>query len=214
MLNRPESALEIIIHSKADANEGILKIKDICKKKNIPVCINDRQIKLISAKDNCYAAGIFKKYESELDKKTDHVVLVNPENSGNLGTIIRTMAGFGITDLAVIRPAVDIFEPSVIRASMGSIFKINCRYFDKFGSYTGAFNNRTLYPFLTDGKNAIAALIPEAPFSFIFGGESSGLPKEFLHTGKSVFIPQSKNIDSFNLSIAVGIALYAAFSKR
>ena len=54
---------------------------------------------------------------------------------GNMGTIIRTCVGFGIKNLAVIEPAVDIFNPKVVRASMGAVFHVNiCRY-DSFDTY-------------------------------------------------------------------------------
>ncbi len=214
LLNRPESVLEIILNSKANNNEGVLKIKDICGKKGIPLCVNDAGIDLISSKENCYAAGVFKKYEGSPAKKKDHLVLVNPENAGNLGTILRTMAGFNITELALIRPAVDIFDPSVVRASMGSLFKINFKYYENFDGYAEDFKDRVFYPFLTNGKNRLDELAVKSPASYIFGGESSGLPEEFLHTGKSVVIPQSKEIDSLNLSIAVGIALYSIFGEN
>ena len=48
---------------------------------------------------------------------------------GNLGTIMRTMVGFGMEDLAIIRPGVDAYDPKVIRASMGSIFHLRFAYF-------------------------------------------------------------------------------------
>ena len=214
LLNRPESVLEIILNSKANDNEGILKIKDICRKKGILLRVDDSSIGLISSKENCYAAGVFKKYTTGLKAKKDHIVLVNPENAGNLGTIVRTMAGFKVTELALLRPAVDIFDPSVIRASMGSIFKCNFSYFENFKEYSGEFKDREWYPFLTNGKNKLNELEPASFGSYIFGGESSGLPEEFLHIGKSVVIPQSKEIDSLNLSIAVGIALYQIFGGK
>lgn len=54
----------------------------------------------------------------------NHVVLVNPSNAGNLGTIIRSCIGFGVEDIAIILPAVDLFDPKTIRASMGAKAKI------------------------------------------------------------------------------------------
>ena len=43
------------------------------------------------------------------------MVLVNPSDMGNMGTIIRTMLGFNYVNLAIIRPGVDVFDPRVIR---------------------------------------------------------------------------------------------------
>jgi len=67
-----------------------------------------------------------------------------------------------------------------------------------------------VYPFMTNG----AVLLPDAvfkpPFTLVFGNESSGLPEFYRNLGTSVTIPQSKAIDSLNLSVAIGIALYGA----
>lgn len=57
----------------------------------------------------------------------NHVVLVNPGILGNMGTIIRTMLGFNYTNLAIIRPG-DVFDPRVVRASMGALFNINFEF--------------------------------------------------------------------------------------
>jgi len=60
----------------------------------------------------------------ELEKEENHIVLVEPRNMGNVGTIIRTMLGFGYRNLVMIGPAVDIFDPMVIRSTMGALFKL------------------------------------------------------------------------------------------
>jgi len=203
---------KVFLHTKGNKNKGIIEIQNICREKNIPIETNDTFIEKIAAKGNCYAIGIFKKYKSKLYEKQNHVVLINPSDGGNLGTIIRTMVGFGFYNLAVILPSVDIFDPKVIRASMGSIFQINFEYFDNFDNYQNHFH-QNLYPFMTNGKENLATVLFKKPFAFIFGNESNGLPKEFLHKGTSVYIAQSKNIDSLNLSIAIGIVLYICSVK-
>ena len=60
---------------------------------------------------------------------------MNPSDMGNMGTIIRTGIGFGIRNLAIVEPAVDVFNPRVVRASMGSLFQMNFRYYDSFETY-------------------------------------------------------------------------------
>ena len=57
---------------------------------------------------------------------------------GNLGTILRSCLGFGMKDIAIIKPGVDIFDPKVVRASMGSIFSLNISYFNSFEDYKNA----------------------------------------------------------------------------
>jgi TrmH family RNA methyltransferase len=108
-----------------------------------------------------------------------------------------------------MRPAADIFDPKVVRASMGALFNINFQYFDTFAQYRDIFHHN-LYPFMTNGKTTLTEARFDPPFTLIFGNESSGLSDDFLPLGTSVTIPHSRNIDSLNLTIAVGIALYEA----
>ena len=127
--NKPDLVLRVYIKSNSYKNKGIGIIDDLCKRNKIDLIESDNTINKLSKKDNCFAIAIIKKYSMEL-KNTNHVVLVNPGDMGNMGTIIRTMLGFGYNDLAIIRPGVDVFDPKVVRASMGAIFNINFEYFE------------------------------------------------------------------------------------
>ncbi|MFR4947200.1 TrmH family RNA methyltransferase [Thomasclavelia spiroformis] len=210
--NKPELVLRVYIKSNSYKNKGIEIIENLCKRNKIDLIESDNTINKLSRKDNCFAIAIIKKYDTEL-KNTNHVVLVNPGDMGNMGTIIRTMLGFGYNDLAIIRPGVDVFDPKVVRASMGAIFNINFEYFDAFDDYLHKYPNRDIYSLMLKGAKNIHSIEPnEKNHSLVFGNESSGLPDEFLNYGQSIFIPHSDKIDSLNLSMALGITLYH-FSK-
>ena len=61
---------------------------------------------------------------------------------------------------------------------------------------------------MTGGNNDIRKTRFEKPYALIFGNESSGLPDDIRVQGKIISIPQTGKIDSLNLSVAAGIALY------
>ena len=154
--------------------------------------------------------GVFDKADSPIQPGQPHVVLVNPSDAGNLGTILRTGAGFGFHDFAIVRPGVDIYDPKVIRASMGAFFHIRFTYYDAFEDYRRQFPQQRLYSFMLKGRTALKQIPgrPDGPFSLVFGNEATGLPDEFLDYGESVLIRHSRQIDSLNLSIAFGIAAH------
>lgn len=204
-----EDCVRVILHSKGMKNQGVQKILDICNAHQIPYEINDKQTEKLSHKENCYAIGVFRKYECQLKTDKNHVVLVNPGDMGNMGTIMRTMVGFGIEDLAIIRPGVDAYDPKVVRASMGSIFHLRFAYFDDFETYLKQYP-RHVYCLMLKGATNLAKTTFEAPYALVFGNESSGLPDEFLQYGQSVLIHHTNKIDSLNLSMALGITLYEA----
>ncbi len=207
--SRPQSVICVLVSSKGARNEGVQKIEAICKSRRVAFEANDKAVDRLADKENVYAIGVFRKYLAPLDAKANHLVLVNPSDMGNLGTIARTMLGFGITNLALVRPAADIFDPKVVRSSMGAIFKLAFQYFDAFDDYRRLFSHNP-YPFMTNGKVTLDRANFESPFALVFGNESSGLPDEYLTVGASVSIPHTREIDSLNLPMAVGIALYEA----
>ena len=206
---QPTYVQRVLVSAQGERNEGVAQLRDLCGQNRIPVEVNDKQIIRLSPRENTYALGVFEKYQPRLDASANHLVLVNPADMGNLGTIIRTMLGFGVTNLALVKPAADIFDPRVIRASMGAVFRLNFEYFDSFDACHSAFPHH-LYPFLTNGATPLHEASFDIPYALIFGSESSGLPDAYRALGASVTIPHSDAIDSLNLSVAVAIALYAA----
>jgi TrmH family RNA methyltransferase len=209
----PESVLEVLFKEDSFKDGNIPVIQEECKKRNIPTQINNRLIDKISVKENTYVVGVFEKYTSKIKENENHMVFVNPSNTGNLGTILRTMLGFNFKNLAIIKPAVDMFDPLVVRASMGAIFSINFEYFNSIEEYISKFSAHHLYPFMLNGKSSIENVKFVKPYSIIHGNESKGLDEKFLELGESVYIPHSKSIDSLNLSVAAAISMWEA-SKR
>ncbi len=202
--NAPGLVIKIILSN--DISDIKYKIIDFCKNNNIEYVYDDKFISKVSEKENCYVIGIFKKENNKITRG-NHVVLVNPSNMGNVGTIIRTMVGFNYKDLVIITPAVDMFNPKLIRSSMGAIFNINFELFSSFEEYRLKYKNQNIYTFMLDGKQSISNVIKKEPYSLVFGNESSGLDNSYIKYN-SVVIPHNNKIDSLNLTIAIGIALY------
>src|SRR4051794_3774410 len=90
LTNQPQSVIRVLLQSKGEKNEGVVKIKELCGKQGIEAEVNDRLIERLAPNENSYAVGIFGKYTRELRTDRDHVVLVSPSDMGNMGTIMRT----------------------------------------------------------------------------------------------------------------------------
>ena len=193
--NHSDKIYTIFLKKEGIGSEGIEEVQRICKEKNIYVEINDRLIEKISIKENTYVVAVFKKYESKLLENQNHIVLVNPSN---------------VKDLAIIKPGVDIFDPLVIRSTMGALFNIRFEYFDTIEEYMRRFPNQNLYTFMLKGSKNIKDVQFVKPFSIIQGNESTGLDDKYLNIGESVYIPHSKDIDSLNLSVATAISIWEA----
>ena len=213
--NAPGSVRRVLISSQAGGSDALRQISGLCQTLGIRMETADKALSRLSGKDNCYAAAVVAKKAADLAAQTPHLVLHNPSDAGNLGTILRTALGFGYRDVALIRPCADVYHPHVIRASMGAIFSLRVREFDDFPEYRALYPQHQLYPFMLKGSVTLSEAVSglRRPVALIFGNEGSGLPDEFLHYGTPVRIAHSSEIDSLNLSVAAAIGMYELMEK-
>ena len=155
MTNAPGRARRLLLSERAQG-EGVEKLRRAVPGAwHVREEVADRALARISGKENCFAAVVFDKWQSELDPQAPHVVLHHPMDEGNLGTIQRTLLGLGIVDLAVIRPAADPFDPRVVRATMGAVFSLRVKQYDSFEAYRAEHPAHALYPFMLDGSSLL-----------------------------------------------------------
>jgi len=145
-----------------------------------------------------------------------NVVLFEPEIPGNTGNIMRTCAGTN-TKLHLIEPlGFKMDEKSIKRSGVNYIENCDYKIYKDFEEFKN--NNKGTYYYLTRyGKK------PHTSFNynkadniyFIFGKESTGIPKELLKKDLEhcMRIPMNKNIRSLNLSNTVAIMIYEALRQ-
>ncbi len=210
LLNKKPSAAKCVYVSPKSSVDAVSKK---AAELNVPVVESEKAFNVVGAKGNCYCIGVFDKFESSVSGG-DHIVLVNPSDSGNVGTILRAAAAFDKCDVAIIRPAVDVFDPKTVRSSMGAIFDVNFELFDSFDEYLRLFPDRKIVPFMLDGKPFEAYRFDNGTaYSLVFGNEATGLDRSFSRFG-AVRIKQSERVDSLNLSIAASVAMYKLYTEK
>ena len=214
--NAPKRCMRLLLSSSSEKSAGAQQLREAAEAIGVRTEIADRALERISRKENCFAAMVYKKEEGMFAADAPHIVLYHPSDSGNLGTILRTALGFGLINIAIIRPAVDSDDPRVTRASMGAAFSLNIRHFDSFDAYRSEFTDRQLFPFMLTGAVPLGEAVKKVSgdFSLVFGNEATGLPDVFASYGVSTLIPHSAKIDSLNLAIAAGIGMYAFVNRQ
>ena len=139
------------------------------------------------------------------------VALVSPQDPGNVGTILRTMDAVGADTLFLLDGGVDLFHPTVVRSSMGTLFwkPVVHAAFDDFVPWAKAGNIQLI------GTSAHAdvdyhTLVPRTPWVLVLGNEQKGLSPEQVKTcDMTVSLPMRGRVSSLNLSVAAGVLLYA-----
>jgi len=209
LLKKRDVVRAVILHPGFRSEETIQKIRAICGS-DIPVSTEEKPFNILSKKDNCFVIVVIEKKKVQI-RDGNHMVLVNPSNCGNMGTIVRSCLGFGVTDIAIVgKTSADPCDPKTIRASMGACASVNIEVFDDFSEYQKRFPQNNLYPFMLDGSTKLQETTINRPFSLIMGNEATGLDPAFKNIGQPIRIEHSSDIDSLNITIAASIGLYEA----
>ena len=152
-----------------------------------------------------------KKYTFEnVNSITRAVALVSPQDPGNLGTILRTMDAVGADALFILEGGVELYHPTVIRASMGTMFwkPVIQTSFSEFLDWSRKGGYQLI------GTSAKAdvdyhTLAPNNPWVLLLGTEQKGLtPEQTAVCDVTVSLPMRGRVSSLNLSVAAGVLLY------
>lgn len=195
-------------------------VKEVYVEKNTELNINFPLVFEISALESEQISG-FKTPNKCLalisnpiiETKTQDLTLVldQIQDPGNMGTIIRLADWFGLTKIIASKDTVDCFNPKVIQASMGSIFRVQINYCD-INDYLSN-TNLPIYGALLEGENVYKTALPQKAI-LIMGNEGNGLSGSVqkLITHK-LTIPKFGKAESLNVSTATGILL-SEFSRN
>ena len=125
---------------------------------------------------------------------------------GNAGTIIRIADWFGVDTVIFSDGSVDVYNPKVVSAAKGSLFRVSIIYTD----LETLFNNNKGLPVIgadMHGENIYKAKLPGAGILLI-GNEANGISEELYPCiSKKISIPSFGKAESLNAGVATGIIM-------
>lgn len=145
------------------------------------------------------------------------VVLESLQDPGNLGTIIRTGEGAGVTGVIMNRQTVDLFNPKTIRATMGSVFRVPYFYTDSLKETITWLHERGIrtYGAHLAGKRYYESFSFCGGTAFLIGNEGNGLSRETAELAQeAVKIPMEGRVESLNAAVAASLLMYEAQRQR
>ena len=158
-------------------------------------------------------------YSLEEIKKDLSIFLEDINDPGNLGTIIRTADWFGIKNIFCSNNSVDVFNPKVVQASMGAIYRTKVHYVDsiKFLHDASQLESFNIYGTFLEGNDIYAEKLTNRGL-IVLGSESHGISKSLApFINKKLFIPNypkdTETSESLNISIAAAITC-SEFRRR
>ena len=143
------------------------------------------------------------------------MLLESVRDPGNLGTIIRSAAAFGIDRLIISEDCADLYNPKTVRASMGTIFH---RQIDRVADLPTAIS-----ALIRDGRNIYAAALDQTAVKLgavalnpgdgiVIGNEGHGLSADTISacTG-CLYIPMAEGIESLNAAMAATVCMWEMY---
>ncbi|MDY0236786.1 MAG: RNA methyltransferase [Gudongella sp.] len=202
-----------------DREEGKTLFNELEHEKNI-IKLEDKLFQSISNMENSqgiFAVAKFKNLSFEDMKSREvYIYLDEIQDPGNMGTIIRSSDAFHMGGIIIGKGCVDPFNPKVVRASMGSIFRVNLIFEEKA--------NETFEKLKQSGRRILVTSLENSndinQFSFynndiiVIGNEGKGVKKEILEIANSLIkIPMRGLAESLNAGIAASIVMYEISSR-
>lgn len=145
------------------------------------------------------------------------LVLENIQDPGNLGTMLRTGEGAGISGIVMNRETADLYNPKTIRATMGSIYRVPCCIVEHLKQAVGVIQEAQVAVYAAHLNGSVSYDQPDyrGGCAFLIGNEGSGLSPELaaLADGR-IRIPMEGKVESLNAAIAATLLMYEAKRQR
>ena len=138
------------------------------------------------------------------------------QDPGNLGTIIRTAEGAGVTGIIISNDSADIYNPKVVRSTMGAIFRMPIYVSDDLVKDISIIKDKgvTVYGAHLSGENFYDKDF-KASCAFLIGNEGNGLSGDVSKTADELLkIPMKGKVESLNAAISTAVIAYEVLRQR
>ena len=156
-------------------------------------------------------------YKEMGNEKPLLLILENIQDPGNLGTMLRSSEGAGVTGVILSKGSADVYNPKVIRSTMGSIFRMPFMYVDNLPAFVEKLSERGIktYAAHLKGKRNYDKFDYTKPTAFLIGNEGNGLSKETADAASEyVLIPMKGQVESMNAATSAAILTFEASRQR
>lgn len=165
---------------------------------------------------------VIKRREGRLDEMLGDrcpflLVLDNLQDPGNVGTILRTAEGAGVTGVILGRDSADIYNPKTIRSTMGSVYRVPFCYAEDIPGVLDRINGAGITTFAAHLEGKLDYDEPDyrKPCAFLIGNEGNGLRDETAEKAEEyIRIPMLGQVESLNAAIAASVLMFEAARQR
>ncbi len=145
------------------------------------------------------------------------LVLEDLQDPGNVGTILRTAEGAGVSGVILSRGSVDLYHPKTVRATMGSVYRMPFLYAEDLQAVLGRLREAGVktYAAHLQGKQEYDRYDYKGGTAFLIGNEGNGLKEATARAADCYLkIPMEGRVESLNASVAAAVLMYEASRQR
>ena len=145
------------------------------------------------------------------------MVLDHLQDPGNLGTILRTAEGAGVTGILMDQECVDVYNPKTIRSTMGSVYRMPFCYVEDLKEGICCLKKSGIHTYAAhlEGSQNYEKEDYRKPCAFLIGNEGNGLRKEIADLADIyIKIPMKGQVESLNAAIAASVLMFEAARQR
>lgn len=151
------------------------------------------------------------------DSKANLLLLEDIRDPGNLGTMLRTAEAAGVSGIILSKNSVDMFNPKVIRSTMGAIYRMPFLYVEDLGVTINQLkeNKFSIYAAHLLATRSYDEIDYIGKCAIIIGNEANGLSDEIAELAtKYIKIPMEGKVESLNAAVAASILMYEVYRNR
>ncbi len=145
------------------------------------------------------------------------MLLDNLQDPGNMGTILRTAEAAAVTGIIMSSDCVDVYNPKVIRSTMGSVFRVPFVYVENVTDVIRQMKEHGIRTYATHLAGELAYDEPDyrTPSAFFVGNEGNGLRDQVAELADTyIKIPMAGQVESLNAAIAATVVMFEAGRQR
>ena len=145
------------------------------------------------------------------------LILENIQDPGNVGTMLRSGEGAGATGIILSKGSADIYNPKVIRSTMGSIFRMPFIYVESVPQVLETLKASGIHTYAAHlkGEKNYDEFDYTQPTAFLIGNEGNGLTKETADAADTyILIPMKGEVESMNAATSAAILTFEASRQR
>lgn len=151
------------------------------------------------------------------DEKKSILFLDDLRDPGNLGTILRTAEGAGMSGVILSRESVDLFNPKAVRSTMGAIFRVPFYYAEDLARIIDCLKQRQIPVYGTMMQGSIVYDEPDYRMGagIVIGNEANGISEKVAaHLTQTIYIPMGGSLESLNAAVSAAVLMYEVARQK